>query len=269
MKHARALPNQPPLLQQYCTNHPNEPLRPVGEAGAAWETFKADQAAYTEILDWLTHAQQGLCIYCEQRLVDAAGALVPMDYQVEHVIPKTGAVGQVLDWKNLALACCGGTYPHHDDHSRKYMTKENTSCGQQKDSSVLPCDPRSMPLLAPLVKVGLDGKLEVDAAHCAAAGALQDKVDDAIKLLNLDCERLRKARQSIGDDVRSWFVFMLEELVSTQLTPVQQQDLLDLLVARRLQPDPQGNLPRFWSTERCAIGEPAESWLTANQQLFT
>lgn len=268
MKHVRALPDQPPLLRQYCENHPNEPLRPVHEAGAAWDTFKADQAAYVELLAWLTQAQQGLCIYCEQRLVDAGGARVPMDYQVEHVMPKTGAVGQVLDWKNLALACCGGTYPYHSDLSRKYQSKEDTSCGQKKDASALTCDPRNMPLLDPLVNVGLDGKLEVDVTHCAAVGVAQVAVDDAIKLLNLDCERLRKARQDIGDEVRSWFVTMLKEIISHQLTPLQQQSAVDLLVARRLQPDPQGNLTRFWSAERGAIGEPTEPWLTVHQGLF-
>lgn len=269
MKHVRSLPSQPPLLQQYCANNPHEPLRPVGEAGAAWETFKAEQAAYDQLLDCLTQAQQGLCIYCEQRLVDTAGALVPMDYQVEHVIPKTGMVGQVLNWQNLALACCGGTYPYHSDLSRKYTSKENTSCGQQKDSSTLLCDPRNMPLLKPLVKVDIDGELKVDAAHCAEIGVRQIEVEGAIELLNLDCERLRKARQDIGDNVRSWFVFMLEELISPQLTAFQQQEMVGLLVARRLQPDPLGNLPRFWSTERSAIGEPAESWLEAHQQQFT
>lgn len=269
MKHVRSLPSQPRLLQQYCANHPNELLRPVNEAGAVWETFKADPEAYNELIDELTQSQQGLCIYCEQRLVDESGALVPMDYQVEHVIPKTSVAGQVLNWNNLALACCGGTYPHHCDPSRKYASKENTSCGQKKDASALPCDPRNMPLLAPLVKVGMDGRLAVDAAHCAAVGELPGKVDDAIKLLNLDCERLRKARQSIGDQVRSWFVFMLEEIVSPQLTPLQQQNVIDLLVASRLQPDPRGNLPRFWSSGRSAIGEPAESWLAANQAMFT
>lgn len=268
MKRVRVLPSQPPLLQQYCANHPNELLRPIHEAGATWDTFKANQAAYCELLDWLTLAQQGLCIYCEQRLVDAKGVLVPLGYQVEHVMPKSGAVGQVLDWRNLALACCGGTCRHHAEFSRKYKSKEDISCGQKKDASVLTCDPRNMPLLDPLVKIDLNGKLEVNVAQCATIGVAPVAVDDAIELLNLDCERLSKARQDIGDNVRSWFVFMLEEIATPQLTPLQQQSALDLLIASQLQPDPQGNLPRFWSAVRSAIGEPTESWLNVHQGLF-
>ena len=268
MKHVRALPAQPPLLQQYCTNHPNEPLRPANEARFTWDTFKADGPAYIELLRWLTQAQQGICIYCEQRLVDADGELVAMDYQVEHVLPKSGAVGRVLDWKNLALACCGGTYPYHSDVTRRYASTMNTSCGQEKDASDLSCDPRNLPLLDPLVKVGINGKLGVDAGNCAAAGVSVIDVDDAVRLLNLDCERLRKARQDIGDQVRSWFVFMLEEIASPRLSHVQKQTAVDLLVATRLQPDAEGNLLRFWSAERSAIGEPAEKWLGAHQALF-
>lgn len=268
MKHVRGLAAEPPLLRQYCTANPKEPLRPTTEAKATWDTFKADQDAYDELLKQLRLAQQGLCIYCEQRLVDTAGTLVPLDYQVEHVLPKSGAVGRVLDWTNLALACSGGTYRHHADASRKYTSTANTSCGQEKDSAELTCDPRSLPLLNPLVGVHLDGSLVVNPAQCAAAGIAANMVQDAIKLLNLDCERLRKARQDVGDHVRSWFVFMLEEIVSPQLTPAQQQSAVDLLAARRLQPDAQGHLPRFWTAERSAIGSPAESWLAANQGQF-
>lgn len=269
MKHVRALPGQPPLLQQYCTNHPNEPLRPVVEARAAWDAFKANQPAYDELLDRLTQAQQGLCIYCEQRLVDAAGELVPMDYQVEHVLPKSGAVGRVLDWTNLALACCGGSYPHHQDSSRKYTSTDNTSCGQAKDASVSPCDPRNLPLLKPQVNVGMDGKLEVNAVHCAAAGVAEAAVEDAIKLLNLGCERLRKARQDHRDNINAWFVPLLAELLAVaHLVPAQRLQMLGLFIAGRLQPDDSGHLRAWWSAERSALGPDAETWIAANQGLF-
>ncbi|QHI97736.1 TIGR02646 family protein [Xylophilus rhododendri] len=268
MKHVRALAAQPPLLREYNTNHPDEALRPADEAAAAWEAFKADRAAHAQLLDHLTRAQQGLCIYCEQRLVNAAGTLVPMDCQVEHVLPKSGAAGRVLDWQNLALACCGGTWPHHDDPSRRYQSKQNTSCGQTKDASVLPCDPRNLPLLDPLVQVAMDGTLEVDAACCTAAAVQQADVLRAIELLNLDCERLRKTRQDIGDDVRTAFVSLLLQIQAIPLTPLEQRHAIELFVAGRLQPDVRGNLLRFWSAERSGIGAPAESWLETSQALF-
>ncbi|WAM25166.1 retron system putative HNH endonuclease [Myxococcus sp. NMCA1] len=270
MKHVRALAAEPPLLAQYRASSPGEEKRPASEATATWDSFKDDRPAYAELRAKLAKAQQGLCIYCEQRLVDGNGKLVPNDYQVEHVQPKSGAVGRVLDWQNLALACGGGTYTHHSDSSRVYTTAMNTSCGQTKDALDLPqgCDPRLLPLVDPIIEVGIDGKLLVHEQHCVPVGVASQNAKDAIELLNLDCERLRKARQDIGDNTRSWFVFMLEELLSPQLTVAQKQNIVDLLVARRLQPDSQGFLSRFWSTERSAIGAPAESWLASNQTQF-
>jgi uncharacterized protein (TIGR02646 family) len=263
MKSVRSLAAEPPLLARYRDTSPDEETSPASEATETWNRFKCDRQAYAELLSQLIEAQRGLCIYCEQRLVDSTGKLVPNDYQIEHVQPKSGAAGRVLDWQNLALACGGGTYKHHAEPTRVYTTALNTSCGQTKGDEDLPqgSDPRTFPLVAPLVEVGIDGKLSVHAQHCVSAGVSSKNVEDAIKLLNLDCERLRKARQDIGDATRSWFVFMLEELVSPQLTTAQQQDMVNLLVARRLQPDQQGFLSRFWSTERNAIGTPAEEWL--------
>lgn len=269
MKHVRRLAAQPLRLKQYCLEHPAEPLRPANEADAAWTTFKRDKASYTELLTQLTRIQQGLCIYCEQRLVDQDGNHVPMDYQVEHVQPKSGAVGRVLDWTNLALACCGGTYKHHSDVSRKYDSKENVSCGQLKEDRTLGCDPRDLPLLDPVIEVGLDGRLSINTLNCARAGLSPEIVHNGISLLNLNCERLRKKRQDIADNARSWFHFMLAEIVTSPLTHAEQQAALDILVARRLRPDSLGNLPAFWSAERSAIGVPAETWLATHQTLFT
>lgn len=271
MKHVRALAAEPPRLAQYRATYPAEEQRPANEAAATWDGFKSDVPAYQELLAKLAEAQQGLCIYCEQRLVDGAAKLVPNDYQVEHVQAKSGSVGGVLDWHNLALACGGGTYRHHQDSSRVYTNALNTSCGQTKGDDDLPrgCDPRTFPLLDALVEVGLDGRLSVNAPHCAAVGVAPNNVEDAIKLLNLDCERLRKTRQDRRDNVNAWVVPLLAELlVATHLGPPQRQQMLDLLIAGRLQPDALGYLRASWSTERCALGSDAETWISNNQGLF-
>lgn len=269
MKFVRALAAQPTLLQQYNINHPNEALRPPADAEATWNTFKEDKPAYDDVLDRLCQAQQGLCCYCEQRLVDIVGTRVALDYQVEHVLPKSGAVGRVLDWQNLALACCGGTYPFHKDDSRKYQDKKNISCGQTKLDNPLTCDPRKLPLLAPLIAVGIDGKLKVNDVRCVEEGVSQDDVNNAIGLLNLDCERLRKTRQDVENGTRSWFTTLLEALASSQLTAPQMRAAVELLIAARLQPDAQGNLVRFWSAERSALGKEVDTWLVGQQAIFT
>lgn len=268
MKFVRALAAQPPLLQQYNANHPDQALRPASEADATWTTFKADRLAYGEVLDHLTQVQQGLCCYCEQRLVDLSGKRVALDYQIEHVLPKSGAVGRVLNWQNLALACCGGTYPYHQEHSRQYQDAENISCGQMKGDKALACDPRNLPLLEPLITVGIDGRLNVDAKRCVAAGVSQTDVRDAIKLLNLDCERLRKTRQDIENGIRTWFTELLATFASSQLEVEQQRDAVERSIALRLQPDAQGNLRRFWSAERSALGDAADPWVMAQQAHF-
>lgn len=279
MKHVRALAGEPSLLAQYRASYPNEELRPVSEASATWEEFKTDQPAYRELLAKLADVQQGLCIYCEQRLVDATRPVddrgnivfVTNDYQVEHVLAKSGAVGRVLDWHNLALACGGGTYRHHLDPNRVYTSADNTSCGQTKGDGDLPMgsDPRTLPLIDALIDVGIDGRLSVNARNCAAVGVAPNDVEDAIKLLNLDCERLRKTRQDRRDNVNKWVVPLLAELLdSAHLGLAQRQQMLDLLIAGRLQPDAWGHLRAAWSTERCALGPDAETWISNNQGLF-
>lgn len=268
MKFVRALATQPPLLQQYNANHPNQALRPAADANATWNTFKTDKSAYGEVLNYLSQAQQGLCCYCEQRLVDLSGTLVFMDYQVEHVLPKSGT-GRVLDWQNLALACCGGTYRHHKDHSRQYQKKNDVSCGQAKGDKPLTCDPRNLPLLDPLITVGIDGTLKVNDGRCVAAGVSVDDVRNAIGLLNLGCERLRKTREDIENGTRSWFTPLLAVLAASQLSAAQQRTAVETMIAARLQPDAQGNLVRFWSAERSALGGTADAWVVGQQAIFT
>ena len=271
MKHVRALKAEPGRLTEYHTTHPTESQRPADQAAAAWDTFKTDKPAYAELLGQLAQTQQGLCAYCEQRLVDATGQLVPNDYQIEHVLAKSGAVGRVLDWTNLALACIGGTYKHHQDVSRRFTDKRDTSCGQAKGDDDLPPggDPRGHPLLDPLVEIGIDGRLCVNDQNCIAAGVAPKAVADTIALLNLDCERLRKTRQDRRDNVNAWVVPLLAELLAeAHLGPADHQQIRDLIIAGRLQPDSLGYLRAFWTTERSALGPDAETWIANNQALF-
>ncbi len=271
MKHVRALSAEPPLLAQYRADYPSEVARPATQASATWEGFKAEVAAYQELLGQLVERQQGLCIYCEQRLVDANGTLVPLDYQVEHVQAKSQGAGRVLAWGNLALACGGGTYRHHADTSRKYAGSDNTSCGQTKDDRDLPtgCDPRGYPVVAALIQVSNAGELTVNEKHCLTAGRQPDRVADAVTLLNLKCERLRKARQDSRDNVNTWFVDLLAKLdQATHLDASQRAQLLDEFVAIRLQPDASGFLCPWWSSERSALEAAAEPWLARHVHLF-
>ena len=78
MKHVRSLAEEPPLLARYRATYPDEDQRPASVATSTWEDFKTDANAYAELRTKLAQAQQGLCLYCEQRLVDGAGAFIEL-----------------------------------------------------------------------------------------------------------------------------------------------------------------------------------------------
>lgn len=271
MKSVRRLTSEPAPLARYRAEHPDDATAPAEQARQVWDRFRND-SAYREFLDALREAQQGLCIYCEQRLVDGAGVFVALDRQVEHVEPKAGAAAMALEWTNLALACCGGTYRHEQDESRGTSNNTDRSCGQHKgESSLRPnCDPRHFPPGARLFDLFLDGTLAPNIGACNRYGVPYANLDATLNaILNLNCERLRVARQKIADNVRGWLIPLSEQLLDdANLAAEQRRQILDLLIAGRLQPDAGGHLRRFWTAERCMLGAPADQWVEDNLTLF-
>lgn len=270
MKHAPRLPSEPPgLIRFRCENKVDDV--PPSEAGSTWDRFR-DAPAFREVREKLVAAQGGLCIYCEQRLTNEGGQLLPNDQQLEHVLPKSGGVGRTLDWKNLALCCSGGTYPHHEDATRRYAGNAGVSCGQSKDDRELGsgCDPRGFPCLPRLVEVGLDGTLSPIAASCASVGIDSAELDRTINVtLNLNCERLKVARRKVADNIRAWIVGLAAELLrNSTLTTEQRAAFMTLVVAGRLQPDAHAHLRAFWTTERQYLEPWSETWIVSNLTLL-
>jgi hypothetical protein len=114
----------------------------------------------------------------------------------------------------------------------------------------------------------MKGTLRAHIANCSAANVDPKHIDDAIQLLNLNCERLRVARQSVYSNITAWLVPVLEMTInSSHATPAQQQLLFDTVVAAHLQPDQHGYLTRFWSTERSAFGSHGDSWVRNNPSI--
>jgi uncharacterized protein (TIGR02646 family) len=251
------------LLATYRANPAAGAQRPASAAADVWKRFrKRAPDAYIQLVEELARRQQGLCAYCEQRLIDEHGRLIPERYQVEHVLPKSGAVGRVLDWTNLGLACWGTG-----------SSSVDKSCGAAKGNRTLPagCEPRSVPLLSALINVGSNGKLIVNAANCALAGLSPQDVENTIAILNLDSDdsdRLRKLRQDAGDATRESLTELLHALIAANVADVQQQQAFEELIASRLRPNTGGALLPFWSAERSAFGAPAETWIANNQGLF-
>lgn len=246
------------------------------EAGKAWERFKGEaRHAYTELVQALLDRQQGLCGYCEQRLTDDHGTLVFGDYQVEHVLAKSGGIGRSLDWTNLMLCCGGGTYKHSKDPTRHVSGAGgavNESCGQAKGSLALGagCDPRMLPWHEPIVTIALDGRMRARRDACERAGIDPEVLDQTIdERLKLNCERLRAHRQALAMDLVEWVTEVWKEaLRESRLTEEESLPILVQFAGGRLRPDAHGHLGQFWSTTRHYLGELAEAWIRDNAKLL-
>jgi uncharacterized protein (TIGR02646 family) len=233
-------------------------------SAAVWNRFR-DDTAYKALRDLLLAQQRGLCGYCEQRLTSQTGVLHAMDWQIEHVLPKSGGPGRALDWTNLILCCGGGTYRHHSEASRYSAGKANVSCGQFKGDRPLPpgCDPRDFPCAPRLVSIGLDGELSAHEAGCLTAGVSATELNRVINdVLNLNCARLKFARQKVVDNLLNWELSVLsQQLQSGHLTAAQALEFRQLFVAMRLQTDGYGHLRAFWTVERQYLEPLSSEWI--------
>ncbi len=163
--------------------------------GADWTGFRNHDsgAAYRELIEALLGVQHGLCGYCEIDLAE-------LDRQVEHVVPRNSLEGgkRELDAANLIACCKGGTRKHEVDNERKLdPIRQNRSCGEAKGDTMDPdfIDPRALPAFPSVVRVRRDGKIVADEAACAKTGFSFEKTCKTIKILGLNVERLRTARQ--------------------------------------------------------------------------
>ena len=271
MKAVPSLTNEPPGLAAWRAEHAADDHATGGDAKNAWTRFRDSGHAYSELLQALLSRQQGLCGYCEQRLSKSDGTLVVNDHQIEHVSPKSGGPGRVLAWRNMMLCCGGGTWRHHRDATRHLPdmgSRATVSCGQAKGDATLDgtCDPRALDWHEPVIEVGLDGSMRANEAACRRAGIDPQGLDATIAMLELNCERLKRARRSVADHIRNWVVQLWEEgrSVSPNLTEAEASEVLRIHIGGRLRPDAHGHLQPFWTTERLHLGPPAEAWIREN-----
>ena len=226
------------------------------EGGAAnWDRFRSHQsgAAYRELLETLQDIQHRLCGYCEIDLIER-------DRQVEHVVPRNpqnprkdppGNEERGLDARNLIACCKGGTLTTGAER-RRDPVKHNRSCGEAKGNSSDPAflDPRSLPALPPLMRVGMDGRMEADEGACKAAGVSAQSVRRTIDILCLNVERLQRAR------ARRW-----RALNDNWVDRLDDAEALAAAARKELLPDDAGRLPRFFTTSRSFFGPLGEQVL--------
>ena len=164
---------------------------------ASWQGYRKHPAGlqrYLELVKNLADLQHGLCGYCEIDLRER-------DRQVEHVIPVSdpnrGAV-HALGAGNMIACCRGGASddPNVQQDPERFAPPEE-SCGHAKRANVAPefVDPRTLPDLPSLTRVRPDGRIEVDTSACQSTGWSADKVEETIRILGLNVQRLRRARR--------------------------------------------------------------------------
>ena len=249
MKRIRALDVPTPGLTDYLDCESD---------GANWEGFRshAAGAAYSELAGTLQDVQHGLCGYCEIDIID-------QDRQVEHVIPQSDRLQgseHVLDHANMIACCKGGTLQTNDENRRLDPVDRNRSCGEAKDDLVDAdfIDPRMLPALPSLTHVNFEGRIEADVGACQNRGIDTAKVKKTIRILGLNVERLRRAREI------HW-----NALSENWKADIDNPELMEAAARVELIPDRGNRLPRFFTTSRSyfdvygekILAEPPQGWV--------
>ena len=245
MKKIRSLDAPTPGLNAYLNN---------GVKGTKdWDGFRshASGASYSLLIETLVEVQHGLCGYCE---ID----INKTDRQVEHVIPQSHTkhgTKHALDYRNMIACCKGGTLQTSDETRRLDPVKRNRSCGEAKENK-MPAkflNPRKLPALPSVIRVIFDGRILPDEAACERTGIAVDTVEKTIELLRLNCERLRRVRES------HW-----NALSDNWGSKVDDPGMIEIAARGELLPDKDNRLPRFFTTSRSYFGDYSEKVLSEN-----
>ena len=226
-------------------------------SGASWEGYcsrEAGRRRRRELVRQLEDLQHGLCGYCEIDLRDG-------DREVEYVAPKSRYPDRALDAGNTIACCRGGVSDDpgvRGDEERFFWP--GASCGHAKGDGFSPefVDPRDLPAAPSLTRVRRDGRIEVDEDACRTAGRDADSVNDTIRLLGLNVERLRRAR-------RSYWLTLDEQMRKYG----EDGEARERWARRRLLPR-NGRLLKFFTTNRsffagwggeAVLAEPPQDWI--------
>ena len=233
---------------------------------ANWYAFRDHDngTSYNELIEALVDFQHGLCGYCEI-------ALVELDRQIEHVIPRSDpqdGASRELDITNMVACCKGGTESvfapsEKSSDEDRYLrpVRDNVSCGQAKGdrNEADFTDPRTLPALPSVTKVLVNGRIEVDEEACKSEGIPVDRLRRTIEILNLDARRLRSARE------KQWSG--LEE-EAEQIEDPNDPKMMEAWIRAVLMPDEKGRLVPFFTTSRSYFGPLAERVLARAPQAW-
>ena len=243
MKRIRALSDSTPGLAKF---------RNAVGSNATWARLRSRRwrAERHEVRDALTRNQHGLCAYCEMEITERGR-------QIEHVIPRSHdefGDDRALDISNMVACCMGGTVSAvngEEDETKGHFRDpivDNVSCGQAKgdryDADFV--DPRTLPASPSLTRVGDDGLMETEENACHAVGFSPDRMDCTLKMLNLNAERLRLAREKWRNDLVQ------------QSRRIDDPDTMNVWIRAVLTPGEDGRLLRFFTTSRSYFAPVSE-----------
>ncbi len=225
--------------------------------------------AYEACRSQLLTDQGGICAFCEIAIHDND----PLKCRVEHFHPKSDispAHNWALDWNNLIGVCAGGSYRYGIEPHTQEPLAQNLSCDAHKDQMIqsgslsAQCEgwilnPTQLIASPSLFQVEKStGKLRPDIAHCTAIPAwpgnqhadVQTLVQHTIDMLNLNCDRLCRARLALVRDIERNKKKQRDQGFSAQ----QGLGNLATHYLRR-------RWPGFFTTIRICLGAAAESHL--------
>ena len=237
MKRIRRLQGPIPGLAEY---------RNRAGVKANWRGYRnrpAGSRRYRELVGDLADLQHGLCGYCEIDLRKG-------DRQVEHVIPVNDphrGAAHALDAGNMIACCRGGASddPNVQLDPERFPPSEE-SCGHAKGDNVASAfvDPRTLPELPSLTRVRPNGRIEANTSACQATGRSANDVEETIRILGLNVQRLQRAR-------RNYWSSLAKQMPKYRDHP-NPNAMKDWRRSRLL---PQnGNLPKFFTTNRSYFG---------------
>jgi uncharacterized protein (TIGR02646 family) len=236
---------EPEILKKFRAANPS----------GTWDQFRHEEPGYNQVLDSLAAAQGYICAYCE---IDLRG---PLYRQVEHFQPKRTSSPDRnlhLEFANLLACCEGGTIRWNKDRTEGPIP-ETMHCGQLKsdrtpDGRML--DPRSIPP-SPSFWRTTRGELLVDPEACSTTGVDPGLLDSTVTFLGLNRRGLVRLRETLVASLDS----EAQEDLSSDSELLQR---MYVVAARNLLPDPDGGLPRFWSTIRAWAGSGIEPFVLEN-----
>jgi uncharacterized protein (TIGR02646 family) len=144
--------------------------------------------------------QYGICCYCCGPLSEDSS-----HQQIEHIVAQAVDPTRTLDWTNLLISCASGR-PEVSPTKRGELT-----CDDHKGSDRLPITP-------------LDAGCESRFRYVPETGQIvthgQDaEAKDTIRILNLDCARLRGGRREAMEEASRFANLRKEEWIGRFLEP--------------------------------------------------